>query len=205
MELVHFMGDECMDIVKKGIAILVGSFLLGIGINGFIIPYHFLDGGMVGIGLIIKYIWGYKVGLTIIILSIPIYFLAWVYYRSYFFNSLHGMLVSAFIIDMLVPLRSIFHLPPILSALLGGLLVGSGVGIMLRYETSTGGTDLVAQLLTHWISLNVGVLIFLIDTLVIMIGGLMLSKEILFYSIITICAVGFATSSLTLKEKEIFQ
>jgi uncharacterized membrane-anchored protein YitT (DUF2179 family) len=194
-----------MDVIKKGMAIIFGSFLLGIGINGFIVPYHFLDGGMVGIGLIMKYIWGYKVGLTIILFSIPIYLLAWVYYRSYFFNSLHGMLVSAFVIDLLVPLRNSFHLPPILSALLGGLLVGTGVGLMLRYETSTGGTDLIAQLLTQWISLNVGVLIFLIDSLIIMVGGFVFSKEVLLYSIITICAVGFATSSITIKHKEILQ
>jgi uncharacterized membrane-anchored protein YitT (DUF2179 family) len=194
-----------MSVLKKGIAIIIGSFLLGIGINGFIVPYHLLDGGMVGIGLIMKYIWGYKVGLTIIILSIPIYLLAWVYYRSYFFNSLHGMLVSAFVIDLLVPLRYSFHLPPLLSALLGGLLVGTGVGLMLRFETSTGGTDLIAQLLTQWVSLNVGIVIFLIDTIIIMIGGFVFSKEILLYSIITISAVGFATSSMTLKGKEVLQ
>ncbi|OZM58729.1 hypothetical protein CIB95_00715 [Lottiidibacillus patelloidae] len=191
--------------LKKGIAIIIGSFLLGIGINGFIVPYHLLDGGMVGIGLIMKYIWGYKVGLTIIILSVPIYLMAWIYYRSYFFNSLHGMLVSAFVIDLLGPLRYSFHLPPLYSALLGGLLVGTGVGLMLRFETSTGGTDLIAQLLTQWISLNVGILIFLIDTVIIMIGGFVFSKEILLYSIITISAVGFATSSMTLKGKEVIQ
>jgi uncharacterized membrane-anchored protein YitT (DUF2179 family) len=194
-----------MGVLKKGVAIIVGSFLLGIGINGFIVPYHLLDGGMIGIGLIMKYMWGYKVGLTIILASIPIYLLAWMYYRSYFFNSLHGMLVSAFVIDLLVPLRTSFHLPPLFSALLGGLLVGTGVGIMLRYETSTGGTDLIAQLLTQWISLNVGVVIFLIDTIIIMIGGLVFSKEVLFYSIITICAVGFATSSITIKTNEVLQ
>ncbi|WP_198949140.1 YitT family protein [Lottiidibacillus patelloidae] len=194
-----------MSVLKKGIAIIIGSFLLGIGINGFIVPYHLLDGGMVGIGLIMKYIWGYKVGLTIIILSVPIYLMAWIYYRSYFFNSLHGMLVSAFVIDLLGPLRYSFHLPPLYSALLGGLLVGTGVGLMLRFETSTGGTDLIAQLLTQWISLNVGILIFLIDTVIIMIGGFVFSKEILLYSIITISAVGFATSSMTLKGKEVIQ
>jgi uncharacterized membrane-anchored protein YitT (DUF2179 family) len=193
-----------VDVLKKGMAIIIGSFLIGIGINGFIIPYHLLDGGMVGIGLIFKYVWGYKVGLTIILLSIPIYWVAWTYYRTYFFNSLHGLLISAFIIDLLVPLKTLFHFPPLYSALVGGLLVGTGVGIMLRYETSTGGTDLIAQLLAQWISLNVGLLIFLIDGIVIMIGSFILSKEVFLYSIITICAVGFATSSITMKPKDAY-
>jgi uncharacterized membrane-anchored protein YitT (DUF2179 family) len=189
--------------LKKALAIIFGSFLLGVGINGFIIPHHMLDGGMIGVGLIIKYIWGLKVGFTIILFSIPIYIIAWFKYRPYFFNSLHGMLVSAFIIDLLVPLKYSFHFPPILSALFGGLLIGSGVGIMLRYDTSTGGTDLIAQLIGQWISINVGIVIFLIDGLIIIIGSFMINKEILLYSVITIAAVGFATSSFTLKTHKV--
>jgi uncharacterized membrane-anchored protein YitT (DUF2179 family) len=69
---------------------------------------------------------------------------------------------------------------------------------MLRHQTSTGGTDLLALFISRWLSINVGMVIFLIDALVIIAGLYVLGEGILFYSLVTILAVGFATMSLTL-------
>lgn len=175
------------------------------GINFFLVPFGLLDGGIIGIGLIIKYLLGIKAGLTIIILSIPIFALAWYRYRSYFYNSLHGMLVSSFMIDFIYPLHdlllSYIYFPAILSSALGGTLVGLGIGIMLRHETSTGGTDLLAQFLANALNLNVGVMIFIIDAMVICLGGLLISGETFLLSIVTIIFVGLTTSLCTLQRK----
>ncbi|WP_273852366.1 YitT family protein [Guptibacillus spartinae] len=186
---------------KKIAAVVIGSLLVGIGINTFLVPNHLIDGGMIGIGLIIKYIWGYQTGLTIICLSIPLYIIAFLYFRPYFYNSLHGLLLSSFFIDLLSPLRYAFAFPILISALLGGFFVGTGIGIMLKYETSTGGTDLLAQFIARMVSLNVGVIIFLIDGLVILIGSKTIGLNATLYSAITIFAVGLATSVLTLKKE----
>jgi uncharacterized membrane-anchored protein YitT (DUF2179 family) len=70
---------------------------------------------------------------------------------------------------------------------------------MLRYETSTGGTDLLAQYLSLIVSLNVGVLIFIIDGIIICLGGLLLSAETFVLSILTITAGGVATTLCTIK------
>lgn len=61
-----------MHFFNKAIIIVFGSLILSVGINFFLVPFDLLDGGIIGIGLIIKYILGIKVGLTIIVLSIPI-------------------------------------------------------------------------------------------------------------------------------------
>ncbi|GAJ41143.1 hypothetical protein GCA01S_058_00310 [Parageobacillus caldoxylosilyticus NBRC 107762] len=70
--------------LKKIMATIIGSIFLAIGINVFLVPHHLLDGGIIGIGLIVKYIWHVKAGLTIILLSIPLYIIAWFYYRPFF-------------------------------------------------------------------------------------------------------------------------
>lgn len=184
--------------MKRTAAIFLGSVLLGIGINGFIVPYHLLDGGMIGISLLIKYVWGYKVGLTLILLSIPIYLLAWKLERRYFINSIHGLLVSSLIIDLLTPLRGMFSVSIIESSVIGGLFIGTGIGWMLRHETSTGGTDLLALFVSRWLSINVGMVIFLIDAAVILAGLYVMGEGILFYSLVTILSVGFATMTMTL-------
>lgn len=186
-----------MYFLKKGMVIVVGSILLSLGINLFLAPYKVLDGGIIGVGLILHYLWGLKTGLMILFLSIPIFIIAWYQYRIYFYNSLHGMMVSSFFIDLFRPIDSLIRIDPSLSSILGGLLVGMGIGLMLKYKTSTGGTDLIAQFLHDKTGINVGILIFTIDAIVILFGGLLLSSETLILSIITILVVGLTTSLFT--------
>ncbi|MFD2655257.1 YitT family protein [Gracilibacillus thailandensis] len=81
--------------------------------------------------------------------------------------------------------------------MLGGVFIGVGTGILLRFRTSTGGTDLLAQLLSRMTRLNVGVIIFMMDALIIMIGGIFISIETLLLSTIAIICVGIITSLCT--------
>jgi uncharacterized membrane-anchored protein YitT (DUF2179 family) len=113
------------------------------------------------------------------------------------------MLISSITIDTIATYQYHFvyyvRISGFSSAWLGGLLIGTGLGIMLRYETSTGGTDLLAHLVTSHITMNVGILILIMDAVIIIIGGWLLSGETLFYSAITILAGGIATSFITHK------
>lgn len=186
-----------MFFLKKGLVIVVGSIFLALGINVFLTPYEILDGGIVGIALILFYLYKLKIGLMIIVLSIPIFFMAWFKYRGYFYNSLHGLIVSSFMIDFFKPLRFLMQIEAIYSAMLGGVCLGCGVGLMLRFKTSTGGTDLIAQFLSVKTGINVGILIFVIDAAVIVTGGFLLSSSTLLLSIITILVVSITTSVIT--------
>lgn len=184
--------------LKKGFVLIIGSIFLSIGINVFLVPHEILDGGTVGIGLILNYLWSLKPGLVIIFLSIPLFIFAWFYNRNYFYNSLHGMLISAFFIDFLRPVSGLFEIDALYSSIIGGILVGCGIGMMLKFQTSTGGTDLIAQFLSDKTGINVGLYIFIIDAMIIICGGLLLASETAFLlSIITILSVGLTTSFIT--------
>ncbi|WP_085504974.1 YitT family protein [Thalassobacillus devorans] len=186
------------ELIKKGIVIIIGSACLAFGINFFLVPDHVLDGGVIGIGLIFHYLWGLETGLTILFISIPIFLIAWFKYRNYFYNSLHGLLISSFFIDLFYWLRH-FHLSldPAISSMIGGAFVGGGIGLMLRYQTSTGGTDLLAQMLADFLKINVGIAIFAIDLGVILSGGLLFSSQTLLLSAITILVVAMTTMLFT--------
>lgn len=106
--------------VIKALAILTGSLLFSIGINAFLIPHELLDGGVIGLGLILHYLLEVRPGLMMILISIPIYLYAWFRYRSFFYNSLHGLLISSWMVDILSFLRDIGKLPIVPSAILGG-------------------------------------------------------------------------------------
>lgn len=189
--------------IQKIFAIIVGSFIIAVGINGFIVPHHLLDGGIIGIGLIIHYYYQFPTGVSMILLSIPLYCLAWFYDKNYFYYSLHGLIVSSILIDLLSFMSNQFELTILPSAIIGGLLVGCGIGLMLRYETSTGGTDLLAQMLSKVLSLNVGVIIFLIDGIVILCGLKLVGLDKFLYSFITIIFVGIMTTFTLIRKEEI--
>ncbi|WP_397538811.1 YitT family protein [Rummeliibacillus pycnus] len=188
-----------MYFLKKGSIIIIGSVFLSLGINLFLTPYKILDGGIVGLALILNYLYNLKVGLMIIILSMPIFIVAWFRYRTYFYNSLHGLLLSSFTIDLFKPFRSLIDISAVFSSILGGIFVGTGIGLMLRHRTSTGGTDLVAQFVSVKTGVNVGIVIFVIDITVIILGGVLISAHTLLLSIITLLVVGITTSLITRK------
>lgn len=174
--------------------IFLGGLLISLGINFFLSPHRLLDGGIIGLALIMRYLWGFKTGLSVFLLSVPIYLFIAKTNRRLLLNSLAGLSVSSLMIDGLSPFRGWFLLPILPSAMVGGLLVGTGVGIMLRRGISTGGTDLIAQYVSERTGWNAGVLIFLIDALVIACGSPILDRLRLFHTLLTITAVGFATS-----------
>ena len=182
---------------KKLIAIGIGSVFVSIGINVFILPLQLVTGGITGISLIINYLLGYKVGVMIFCLNLPIYLLALGFNRSYFLNAIYGMVLSAVMIDLLFPLHGIFHLPIILSACLGGVFNGIGTGIMLRQHASQGGVDLFSLILAKWLSLNPGIIILVIDASIIISGILLLQNDTAIYSLFVVVCSGIVTSLIT--------
>ena len=181
-------------IIHKIFVIFTGSLLLSIGINGFLVPYHLIDGGIIGIALIIHYYFNFPVGLFMIILSIPLCLYTLAREQTYFYNSIYGLFISALFIDWLEPLNSQFHIPILASALLGGICIGVGTGLMLRYKSSTGGTDLLAQLISKSTSLNIGIVIFIIDGLIVTAGLSVLGLITFIFSCITILTVSVMSS-----------
>lgn len=185
--------------LKKTAAILIGSSLIAFGINYFLIPNHLINGGMIGVGLIANYAFDFRPGLTTIIVSLPLYIYALVYYRSYFFNGLHGLFICSFFIDLLYPLSTLSHTPNIsMSALFGGIFIGTGVSLMLLVKVSTGGGDLLALIISKTTSVNVGLIIFIIDMLVILWGSLYLHEtEMIIFSLMMIFVIGLTTYIIT--------
>ncbi|OIJ21548.1 hypothetical protein BKP45_02065 [Anaerobacillus alkalidiazotrophicus] len=184
---------------KKLFAILIGSFIISLGINNFFVSFHILDGGMIGLGLIFHYKYDVSIGISILLLSIPIYIAAWVWYREFFYNSIVGVVVSSLFID-------IFHwltfntddVSPLVAALSGGALLGIGVGIMFLYDVSTGGLDLFGQMIADITKVNVGIMIFVIDLLVVVAGVTIITFDEIILSTIAVAATGVTTTAIVM-------
>ncbi|MDS9471819.1 YitT family protein [Sporosarcina pasteurii] len=192
-----------MEFLKKGIIILIGCTFIAIGINGFLVPFGLLEGGALGISLIFHYVMNVKVGLTFLLISIPIFILAWFFYRSFFYNGLHGMLLSSIIIDVFADIlggRLVTY--PLMSAAYGGIMIGIGAGIMLRSDISIGGTDLLAQMLARKLNVNSGIVIFCFDIVIVTVGSFIIHSAHLLLSFITVFSIGVTTSLIVLTRKQ---
>ncbi|TDK58765.1 hypothetical protein E2K98_21360 [Bacillus salipaludis] len=183
--------------VKKMMVIGFGSTLIGIGLNGFIIPFHLINGGFIGISLIINYLWGFKAGLIFILLNFPVYMFAFKSNPLYFINGIIGAIISGLMIELLIPLNGVIHLPIMSSVIIGAVIIGIGVGVMLRNHVSPGGMDLLALLLAKWSKVNVGVIIFAMDTMIIFAALFLLQDAKLFYSLLIVSIVGLLASMIT--------
>lgn len=102
-------------------------------------------------------------------------------------------------IDVFYPMHSwgsTLSLTPLISAVLGGIFIGIGAGIMLRHEISVGGTDLLAQMIARRLKLNPGYVIFSFDILIVTIGSILISSMYLILSFMTVFSVGITISLL---------
>ncbi len=186
-----------MTLWKKLIILAFGSALIAAAVNYCILPHHIVEGGMIGAGILVYYAIQMKVGTAILLLCIPIYMLTWAINKRLIFNNLLGTSLTALLINLCSVLPFTPMLTPLASAIIGGLMIGTGIGIMLLINISTDSLDLLAQLLASMLKLNVGVIILVLDLFVLVAGSLLLSKQQLLLSLIAILSVGFMTILIT--------
>lgn len=166
---------------------------MAVGVNLFLLPHHLMDGGMIGIGLLATYYMQMPPGLVMILVSIPVYAVVFFQDRKLFFHSFHGMLLSSFFIDILSPLRDWNTWTTAGSSVAGGTMIGAGIGLMLAFDTNTGGTDLLAQFLARRYRLPVALLILAVDGVIVASSWQTIGMERAIFSLITIAAVAAAT------------
>jgi uncharacterized membrane-anchored protein YitT (DUF2179 family) len=183
--------------LKKLVIIGFGSTMISVGINMFILPFHLINGGIFGISLLLNYVWGLKVGLMFILLNIPIYLFALKKDPIYFYNGILGAVVSGCLIELSVPLSGIVQLPIISSVIIGAIIIGLGVGVMLRNHISPGGMDLLALLVAKWTNVNVGIIMVTLDAIIILIGLFLLQDARLLYSLLIISIIGMLATIIT--------
>ncbi len=161
--------------IRNFLFIISGSAVLGLAYALFLIPHHIVPGGVSGIAIILNYFFSLPVGLTSILLNIPVLYLGVkVLGREYGARTILGMLILNFAIDFA---HEVLRLPsatsnPLLASIYGGLLLGAGLGFVFKGRASTGGTDVIGQVLNRWTGMSVGVGIFLVDFFIISASGL---------------------------------
>ncbi|HLN65210.1 MAG TPA: YitT family protein [Symbiobacteriaceae bacterium] len=165
---------------------LSGALLMALSVNGFLVPVKLAEGGVVGIGIILQHKVGVPIWVTTLALNVPIVAIG-VRYKGWnlLWKSLVG--VGAFS-GFLAVTQNVPHLTnqPILAIVYGGLLMGLGLGLVLRSGGTTGGTDILAIVGQQKLGLSVGTMVMGVDALVLLAAGFAFSAESAMWSAITL-------------------
>ena len=179
--------------MKKEVAyaylhIVLGCLIGGMAYPLFLTPCGIAPGGLTGVGIICHHLFSWPVGTVSLVLNIPLFILSYRQMGPVFaFRSLIAMTLFSLSIDFL-PLAPMTD-DPLLATLFGGILLGVGLGMIMRGGATTGGTDMMARLLHKHISfLSVGVLLFAMDFIVIVAAAVFIGANEALYAIIDIYA-----------------
>lgn len=184
-----------MDKVYSVIIIFLGSLLLGFAFNMFLLPHEILSGGVTGIAMILSLMLPVNAGIWLIVLNIPILILGWMKLGKRFIaNSIFSVAVTS--VSMLyIPVMKVTE-DALLSSVFGGVLVGIGVGFIIRFYGSSGGFDVVGLLLTMKRDIPLGFLVFSLNSLVVFVSGFIFSWELAMYTMASIYITGLVVDRI---------
>jgi len=158
----------------KIVNIFIGCVITALSYVIFLIPHQIVPGGVTGIAMVLHFLYQTPVGILTIVLNVPLFLIAIrVLGLSFGIKSVIAIVFTNILIDFFSYSVTIASPTdnPLLAALYGGILLGLGLGLVFRGGASTGGTDIVGQVLNRYTNLSVGMWIMIVDCVVITLAG----------------------------------
>lgn len=173
--------------IGRYLMVAAGSLIAGVAINAFLIPHQLFSGGVSGVAMILYFLFGWPIGLQIIVLNIPIFYAAYrLLDRDYVICGLFGMFVFSLATDA-TRFLSTYQVvdDTLLAAIYGGVITGIGGGLIFRVSGSSGGTDTIATIIKKYYSLNVGLVGFSINLFLMIVAALLFGVKPAMYTLLS--------------------
>ena len=171
-------------VVWNLLLISLGSVLCAVAVNSILIPQKFFGAGFTGLALVIHYLFpSLRVAVMYFLLNIPVFALGWMYVgRRFFLYSIAGMLIFSGALAWVHVTLPVYD--KILSALLAGIIMGVGSGVILKSLGSAGGLDILSVILLKLFSVRLGTTILAFNSLILIAGAVLFSLEDAIYTLI---------------------
>lgn len=184
--------------------ILIGAVLIAFSYVLFLSPNKITAGGIGGVAVTLHHLFNIPMGLLIFAMNLPLFIIGVKFLgKMYGIRTMLGIFLVSFLVDLFDGKYVSFikfealEVDMIIAALFGGLLIGAGLGLMFRGKGSSGGTDIIAQILGRYTSFTPGMAFLFMDFFIITISGLLLGFlnhtegsanywELIFYGLITL-------------------
>jgi len=168
----------------KYLFLFIGSILAAVGLEIFLIPNNMIDGGIVGISIMLSYLSNYPLGLFIFALNIPFLILGYKHIgKTFVISTLFSISSLSVWVTILQPIPGLTE-DLMLAAVFGGIVVGVGVGLIIRYGGSLDGTEIVAIILDKRTGFSVGEIVMFFNLFILSSAGLVFGWDKAMYSLI---------------------
>jgi uncharacterized membrane-anchored protein YitT (DUF2179 family) len=181
--------------------IALGALVQALALRLFLVPAHLVTGGVSGLSQLINYYTGLPIGVMILLGNIPLFILGWRYLGGprFALRTAFAVLVYAFLVDALVPFLPAQGLTDdlVLNALYGGVISGIGFGLVYRGRGTSGGSDILARILSRWRGISISQSYLVTDSLIMFLAGITFSWENALYALVNLYVSGLSAEAVT--------
>lgn len=191
--------------IQKIIMILLGNLLYSFAIAFFILPSGLITGGTTGIALFVNYLTGLDISLFVLIFNIVMFIAGLIILgKTFALSTVLSSIAYPFMLSFaqwLNRLTGDLTHDLILCTIFGGLLIGIGIGIVIRAGASTGGMDIPPLVLNKKFGINVSVSLYAFDFTILILQMFFSGREQILYGILLVCIYTFALEKVLIMGK----
>ena len=170
--------------VKKYIYIFIGSIITAIGLEIFLIPNNIIDGGVVGVSIMLSAITGLPFGAFLILINLPFLYLGYKHIgKAFAIATTFAVISLSFWSSVFLPVLPVTN-DYFLAAVFGGIITGTGVGLIIRNGGSLDGTEIVAILTDKKTVFSVGEIVMFINLFILSSASLVFGWDKAMYSLV---------------------
>lgn len=166
--------------------ITVGTLIAAFSLECILIPNDVIDGGIVGVSIMASYLSKYPLGVFLIVLNLPFIIMAFQKFGKMFvFLMFYGVIMLSVFAEIFLEQNYVFTHDTLLAALFGGIVLGAGVGIVLKSNASLDGTEILAIKLAKKQPFSVGEIIMFFNIFIFTLAGFVYGPDKAMYSALT--------------------
>jgi uncharacterized membrane-anchored protein YitT (DUF2179 family) len=184
---VHVIKVSLSHYLKNSLLIMLGIFSAGFGLKGFLLPNAFVDGGAMGISLLLSLKTGISLSILVVLVNLPFFIFGftqvskWFVFKSFF--AVLGLALVLFFVEYPVITND-----KLLIAIFGGFFLGAGIGLAIRGGSVIDGTEILAIFFSRKVGFTIGDFIAFFNIIIFSFAAYLLSIEQALYSILTYLA-----------------
>ncbi len=172
-------------LLRRYIAMTIGATMAAASIELFLVPNSIIDGGIIGVSLILDYLTDLPFGILLVVINLPFLFFGYKHIGRNFFISSIFSIVTLAVVEVPMHRFKPFVDDPLLATVFGGLLLGAGVGIVIRNGGALDGTEILGILLSRKLPFSVGEFVMFANIFIFSWAGFVLGWQQAMYSILT--------------------
>lgn len=181
---IQHKKQPALKVAQRILSMFVGAVLVALGLETFLVPNRIIDGGITGVSIILAHLTGLPLGLFLFFLNVPFLLIGYQQIgKTFALSTLFSILVLSVTASLLIPVPGVTD-DPLLAAVFGGIIIGVGVGLVVRNGGSSDGTEVVAVLINKKSPWSIGEVIMFLNIFILGSAGFVFGWNYAMYSLI---------------------